>query len=142
MRLIWIESGTAEDPILCVAKKGKSLVFTNESTNPYAEKVYFKLSKDQFDTFYSNLFQMAKEVWGDIELKDVTGLGNDYDEYYDKELDNEGGAKIDSNGIYFFPPAPHLESNRLYRFTKTKIQTYLYDLKKQTSFDKESGANE
>lgn len=131
---IWMDSGIQGEPILCVEKKGKSLVFTNESANPYTRKFSLKLNQDQFDEFYTQLLEMAESIWGDLKIKDVTGFGNDYGEYYDRELDNDGGASIDEKGIYFYPPAPHLKSNRIYRFTKSKIETYLYDLRKQTSF--------
>lgn len=131
---IWMDSGMEGEPILCVVKKGKSLVFTNESVNPYTRKFSLKLNQDQFDEFYTQLLEMAESIWGDLKIKDATGFGNDYGEYYDRELDNDGGASIDKKGIYFYPPAPHLKSNRIYRFTKSKIETYLYDLRKQTSF--------
>lgn len=106
---IWIESRTVEQPILYGYKNGKSIIFENASINP---------------------LEMARQVWPDLVLKEVTSFGNDYAEYYDKEFDNEGLASIESDGISFWPPAPHLGSNRLYRFTKAKIQTYLFDLQK------------
>lgn len=102
--------------------------------DPYETNVKFKLNQEQFDSFYRQLFSLALEVWGFIEPKEVTSFGNDYSEYYDKELGNDGSASIGSEGISFHPPAPHLESNRLYRFTKRKIETYLYDLRKYTSY--------
>lgn len=131
---IWISGETVEEPMLHGFKKGKSIIFENASMNPYETRVNFKLDQEQFDSFYRQLFSLATEVWGEIELKEVTGLGNDYGEYYDRELDNDGSASIGSESISFRPPAPHLESNRLYRFTKRKIETYLYDLRKHTRY--------
>ena len=131
---IWIESGTVDDPILSAKKKGKAIIFENASMNPYKPRVVFEFDQEQFDSFYRQLFSLATEVWGVIEPKEATSFGNDYQEYYDKELDNNGEAAIDSKGIYFDPPAPHLKSKRLYRFTKKKIETYLYDLRKYTSY--------
>lgn len=127
---IWYESGTAEQPILYVYKKGKSIIFENASINPYQRRVDFKFTKEQYACFYRQLLEMANNVWSDLKLQDVTGFGNDYGEYYDRELENDGSASIGVDVISFSPPAPHLESNRLYRFTKMKMQTYLYDLKK------------
>lgn len=132
---IRFESDTAEQPIMHVYKKGKSIILENASVNPYQRRVYFKFTKEQYACFYRQLYEMAKEVWSDLKIQDVTGFGNDYGEYYDRELDNEGSASIGVDGISFSPPAPHLESNRLYRFTKTKMQTYLFDLKKHSGVE-------
>lgn len=134
---IWINNGTVEEPILFGYKKGKAIIFENASMNPYKENVHFKFDQKQFDSFYRQLHKLALEVWSDLELKEATTARSDYGEYYDKELDNEGLAIIKDTGITFYPPAPHLESNRLYRFTKAKMQTYLYDLRKHTSEYKE-----
>lgn len=130
---IWIANGDVTDPILSVSRKGKAILFENASMNPYQSRVEFEFTLEQFDYFYKNLYELATEIWGPIEPKDAK-LGCDYREYYDRELDNNGEAAIDEKGIYFNPPAPHLESNRLYRFTKKNIETYLYDLRKHTSF--------
>jgi len=127
---IWIESRTVEQPILYGYKNGKSIIFENASINPYQRSVSISLTKEQYVVFYQQLLEMARQVWPDLVLKEATSFGNDYTEYYDKEFDNDGSASIDDDGIYFWPPAPHLESNRLYRFTKAKIQTYLFDLQK------------
>lgn len=113
-----------------VYKKGKSIILENVSNPSYPRSVSFNFTKNQYFYFYSQLLEMAKEIWPGIVLKEVTSAGNDYEEYYDKELDNNGEASIDATGVSFYPPAPHLGSNRLYRFTKSKIQTYLFDLKK------------
>lgn len=131
---IWVEGATVEEPILHGFKKGKSIIFENASMKPYETRVFFELDQEGLDSFYRQLLKLAVEVWGTIDLKEVTGLGNDYGEYYDRELDNDGSALICQEGIGFDPPAPHLESNRLYRFTKRKIETYLFDLKKHSSY--------
>lgn len=127
---IRFESDIEDQAILCVYRKGKSIIFENASVNPYQRRVDFKFTKEQYVCFYHQLHEMANNIWSDLKLQGVTGFGNDYGEYYDRELDNDGSASIGVDVISFSPPAPHLESNRLYRFTKTKMQTYLYDLKK------------
>lgn len=129
---IYLKSDSDETLMLRCYKKGKSIIFENSSEDPYQTRVVFELTKEQYSNFYHQLYEMAKDVWQNLELQDVTGLSNDYGEYYDRELDNNGDASIGENRISFWPPAPHLESNRLYRFTKTKIQTYLFDLKKHS----------
>lgn len=126
---IWYEVGTVEDPVLHVHKKGKSIEFINASMNPYLSYVTIEFSKKDFQIFYNQLLEMAQEIWPDLQLREATSFGNDYEEYYDRELDNDGSAWVGDCVLSFRPPAPHLESDRLYRFTKTKMQTYLFDLK-------------
>lgn len=117
-------------PTIVGYRKGKSIILEVLSDPPYARAISFDFTKHEYFVFYRQLLQIAQETWPDLVLKEVTSFGNDYTEYYDKEFDNDGSASIGAAGIAFWPPAPHLESNRLYRFTKAKIQTYLYELKK------------
>lgn len=117
-------------PTIMGYRKGKSIILEVLSDPPYARGISFEFTKHEYFVFYRQLLGMAQEIWPDLVLKEITGAGNDYGEYYDRELDNDGSASIGAEGISFWPPAPHLESNRLYRFTKSKIQTYLFDLKK------------
>ena len=130
MKQYFMILGSEIRPTIVGYRKGKSIILETISDPPYPKSIFFKFTKREFFVFYKQLLEMAKDIWPDLTLKDVTSAGNDYEEYYDKELDNDGSASIDDDGIYFRPPAPHLESNRLYRFTKAKIQTYLFDLQK------------
>lgn len=119
-----------DTPPLNAYKKGKSIILELGGDPPYPAYVEFLLNDAEYTFYYESLSRLAKEIWTDLELKDVTGAGNDYSEYYDREFDNDGSASIGATGISFRLPAYHLGSNRLYRFTKTRVQTYLYDLRK------------
>lgn len=131
---IYIKDERTDEPLLRGYKKGKAIVLDNISAEPFIVRFFIEMDKETFDDYYSQLFDLATDVWGYIVPKEATTFGNDYKEYYDKELDNNGEAAIGKQGIYFFPPAPHLKYKRLYRFTKRKMESYLYDLKKYTSF--------
>lgn len=131
---IYVLDEQTDEVLIHGFKKDKSIILENVSSKPFAVRLFVEMDTEAFDDYYSELFELAADVWGYIEPKEATTFGNDYREYYDKELDNNGEAAIGEQGIYFFPPAPHLKYKRLYRFTKRKMESYLYDLKKYTSF--------
>ena len=122
-----------DTPQLNAYKKGRSIILDMGGTPPYPRSVTFEFNKDTYNFYYESLLKLAKEIWPDLELKDVTGAGNDYGEYYDRELDNDGSASIGETSVSFCLLAYHLGSNRLYRFTKSKMQTYLFELRKHTN---------
>lgn len=112
----------------------KGINFDYNSDSKIGPAVELTLDKSQLEQYIRLLSKLSESIWTDIAPKEANSLRNDYDEYYDREFDNNGGACIRRNGniaiIKFYPPAYHLGSNRLYRFTKTKIESYLYDLLK------------
>ncbi|WP_407845535.1 hypothetical protein [Clostridium tetani] len=83
------------------------------------------------DTF-KELFEYFKEVstksWSNINPREADSLGADYDEYYDRQLDNNGSLSIRKNMLLIERPA--LESNKLYQFNKRKMESFLYDFRK------------
>ena len=73
--------------------------------------------------------------WDNINPKEANSLSSDYDEYYDKNLDNNGGLDLinstKDDGInYLRFNAPSLTDNKLYQFNKRKFESFLYDLNK------------
>lgn len=89
-------------------------------------KFYFKHA--MFKELYEYLYDNAISKWNDFKLKEVTSMANDYDEMYDKEFDCNADLSICECCITTHGPS--YESNRLYKFTKSKLQTFLYDYKK------------
>lgn len=118
-------------------KSRKSAIYIYEGSEERLEfydgqnRVFFWLDLALLESVFDYLYSQAKESWVDISLKDVTSFGNDYGEYYDKELGNDGGISISAKGLMFSRVGAHLEGNpsRLFKFNKAKIQTFLYDLK-------------
>ena len=68
--------------------------------------------------------------------KEVSSYGDDYWEYYDKELDNDGRLSIKNGEMIFELPAYHLGSIRCYKFNKAKAQSFIYDLEKEINYGK------
>ena len=96
-----------DTPQLNAYKKGRSIILDMGGTPPYPRSVTFEFNKDTYNFYYESLLKLAKEIWPDLELKDVTGAGNDYGEYYDSELDNDGSASIGETSVSFCLPIRH-----------------------------------
>lgn len=94
---------------------------------------YF-FSKETFKELLGYLEIIAQEVWRDFEPKEADSIRADYDEYYDREFDNNGYLKI--TGEYLSVEAPNqLKENgsciRLYKFSKRKFESFIYDFRKK-----------
>lgn len=124
---------TADSTSIAITKKNKGIDINLISNPPYNRVVKINLDTDTLNELYSTLKSFANDLWPNHTLHDVTGFGNDYTEYYDKETDNDGGLSISKDAIIFYPPGYHLDSPKLYRFTKRTIETFLFDLEKHTT---------
>ncbi|NME95333.1 hypothetical protein HF847_04910 [Clostridium cochlearium] len=113
-----------------VVKNRKSAVIFEIGNNHEENNFNFSLIFN-FDTF-KDLFEHLKEVsnksWNNIKPREADSLGADYDEYYDRQLDNNGCLAIRENMLLIERPA--LESNKLYQFNKRKMESFLYDFRK------------
>ena len=104
--------------------KGKSIIvdlkdFDGEKI-PETNTVYIT------EDFVSSFKALACSVWKDLNPKEITSDRNDYWEYYDKELDNDGGLSINNGEMRFILPAFHLGSVRCYKFNKAKVQSFIF----------------
>lgn len=90
--------------------------------------IKFYFDNVMFKELYEYLYDNAISKWNDFKLKEVTSMANDYNEMYDKEFDSNADLFIHGRCITIHGPS--YESNRLYKFTKSKLQTFLYDYKK------------
>lgn len=80
-----------------------------------------------FKEIYHVLEEAANKVWKSLVLKEVDNFGNDYYEYYDRELDNNGYLDISRNQLTL--SRVFEGSKRVYQFNKQKMGTFLYDFK-------------
>lgn len=74
------------------------------------------------------LMAQASHIWKDFEPKLADSLRSDYFEFYDRKTDNNGYLRVSRNRIYFESPSE--ETTLLYRFTKLKLEGFMYDLQK------------
>ncbi|KEI94965.1 hypothetical protein [Clostridium botulinum] len=89
-----------------------------------------------FLNFEPNIFKellnyietISNESWSNVTPKECNSFGSDYEEYYDRKLDNNGFISIYPNSIRV--QRPSLESNKLYQFNKRKLESFIYDFRK------------
>ena len=112
----------------CYAK-GKSIVVDLKDFD--GEKIPETITVDITEDFVSSFKALAFSVWKDLNPKEATSDRNDYWQYYDKELDTDGGLSINNGEMRFILPAYHLGSIRCYKFNKAKVQSFIYDLEKE-----------
>lgn len=108
--------------------KGKSGIELNVDSVAMREKI--EMSPEEFQNFSNGLLDLANAIWDkNFELKEVTSMGNDYFEYYDRKYDNNGYLSIKKNADQFIVDIekPCLESHRFYLLNKAKAQTFIND---------------
>lgn len=119
------------DNRLLVVKNKKAVVYFELGNVLQGYDFSFKFDAKVFKELIDYLEECSAESWSEIKLRDATSEASDYYEYYDKEFDNNGYLGISTmfdNCLTFERPV--LESLRLYKFNKRKMETFLYDLKK------------
>ncbi|AMQ66561.1 hypothetical protein BH753_gp079 [Bacillus phage Shbh1] len=90
-------------------------------------KIIFNFTSEDFKELFNYLMEISNKCWNNLTLKMADSIGSDYFEYYDRELDNNGYLYISSNTLKF--DRPYKDSDKLYQFNKSKMQSFLYDLR-------------
>lgn len=94
----------------------------------------YEFANDAFSELYEYLVKVGTESWKELNPRVADSLGADYDDYYDKDFDNNGSLSIRTNSIqikgpYAQPPnKDHL--TRLIKFNKRKFESFIYDFRK------------
>lgn len=88
--------------------------------------MYFEDNVEDVYKFFNGLFRI---VWKDFNPKEANNFSSDYNEYYDKELDNNGYLAFHKTKcLTFYRPMP--DNNRLYIFNKRRAESFIYDFEK------------
>lgn len=93
--------------------------------------IELNFQKQDDERYYQVINEMANKVWNNINIKEADNYGNDYDEYYDRSLDNNGGlriVKLDDGHFNLKVSQVFAGSPRVYQFNKQKVGTFIYDL--------------
>lgn len=119
---------TLNNEELIIKSLRSSIIFETNEESPMKLKYNFIFSNEVLKDIYDTLNEMGILIWKEITPKEATSEGSDYFEYYDKELDNNGYLEIFSNSLII--ERPSVQSKRLYKFNKSKFQSFIYDLEK------------
>ncbi|MER2061459.1 MAG: hypothetical protein ABS894_00860 [Aerococcus urinaeequi] len=118
---------TTEDcGVLIVVSAGNNIIFFTDDDDTEDRDFIFNFDSVDFKSLYVYLTNLSFMKWPGFFPKIANSSSSDYDEYYDKELDNNGYMEIRKNRLDIARPSP--ESTRLYVFTKAKMQSFLFDL--------------
>lgn len=96
-----------------------------------AWKWRFYFSEAEFRRLVKYLEIEAKKIWVNFEPKEANSWASDYDEYYDREYDNNGYLSIE-NSFTLYISGPDNTSSKLYQFNKRKLESFIFDCQKST----------
>lgn len=97
----------------------------------------YNFSKEDFEEFIAYCEEISSESWSNFEPKVADSIGADYDDYYDKEFDNNGSLSIRAGIISIEAPYTQLKSKgeivRFIKFNKRKFESFVFDLRRAVS---------
>ena len=109
-------------------KKNTIILKINKLQDNKKYKNSFKFEKETFVELLKYIEKISNETWMNLYIREATSMASDYNEYYDSELDSEGSLEIYHNMLFI--ERPSLESTRIYKFNKRKMESFIYDLRK------------
>lgn len=115
--------------VVAKAEKNK-IVFYADRTEHFGHHKFSKEYTDsEWHAILTDLIYMTAAVWPNIKPKEATGSGSDFEEYYDKELDNDAWMSIYNKSISI--SAIDGDHERIYVITKRKSFDFLNTLLKR-----------
>lgn len=92
----------------------------------------YDFSKEEFKRFIVYCQTIANESWKTFEPKEADSLGAEYDDYYDRDFDNNGRLSVQPESISIEGPYTQLKSDgeivRLIKFNKRKFESFVFGL--------------
>ncbi|APF25153.1 MULTISPECIES: hypothetical protein [Clostridium] len=114
---------------LVVINRRSAVIFEiGESHKEDKYDFLLKFSSEVFKNLLEHIEAISNKSWTNITPKECDSLGADYSEYYDRQFDNNGYMSISENTLSVERPC--LESNKLYQFTKRKMESFIHDFRK------------
>lgn len=94
----------------------------------------YRFSEEEFGRLYTFLQAAGGFSWTALNPRVADSMGADYDEYYDRDFDNNGRLSIKEGTIIiegcYTQPANKEKLTRLIKFNKRKFESFMYDMKK------------
>lgn len=112
---------------LCVITyKSNIQLFLPTGYEDASKRRTLKYDKKGFESLLRYIESQANVVWKNITPKLAESIGADYDEYYDRVLDNNGYLSLGAS--FLTVEGPYGGENKLYQFNKKKMESFLYDV--------------
>lgn len=124
---------TSTDGWKLIIKHRKSAVIFEVNPEQAGDQYDFKFNftPEGFRDLLAYIEEVSNNSWKDLKPKECDSFGSDYYEYYDRPLDNNGYLSIKGNSLVIQRPTS--ESTRIYQFNKLKMQSFIYDFRKQVA---------
>lgn len=127
---------TSTSGLELIVKHRKSAVIFESNKEQTAGKkcdFTFEFTSEMFSELLEYIEEVSNKSWANLTPKECDSLGSDYYEYYDRPLDNNGYLTIKKNALFI--DRPTVESERLYKFDKRKMQSFIYDFRNLVSYE-------
>lgn len=112
--------------VVLIIKQTKNSVIFELARDEKGHHFDLRFTPEEYRELMAYIDTVAHDAWPNLVLRDATSAASDYDEYYDRELDNNGQltiGKYDNLKI----SRPMETHKRMYKFTKRKMETFLFD---------------
>jgi Txe/YoeB family toxin of Txe-Axe toxin-antitoxin module len=116
-----------------IIKNSKSAVIfeIDKSKESKDYKFSFQFTSEVFNELLKYVEMIANKAWANLMPKEAISMSSDYNEYYDRKLDNNGYLAIGENILLI--ERPSLDSERIYQFNKRKMESFIYDFRKMVT---------
>lgn len=92
----------------------------------------YSFSTEEFERFVSYCEEIASESWKSFNPREADSMGAEYDDYYDRDFDNNGRLSVQKESMRIEGPYTQLKSKgefvRLIKFNKRQFESFVYDL--------------
>ena len=120
-----MEKGIINGKDLIIEKNKKNILFKADAENLKGYRLKVCFEREDFIRMINQISDIAKELWGDIQPKEITCVRDDYTEYYDKKYDDNGYLTIDNYILKL--EVSSLDAPYVYKFNKKRVETFIYD---------------
>lgn len=117
------------DGVTLRTEKNKIVFYADRDEYPDKDRFRRKYTDEGWKYILELLLEITKEVWPDLKPKEATGIGSDFEEYYDKEIDLDGSMSLFNKELFIH--APSQKHPRIYAITKRKGSDFINTLLKR-----------
>jgi len=121
---------TIDNLELIIKNTQKNIIFETKPLNIRQWKFVFQFNKETFTELLNYLKDVSSKTWHDFSPREATSLSSDYAEYYDRAFDSAGFLIVNWSSNTLKVERPSLDSAELYKFSKRRMESFVYDFKR------------
>lgn len=113
---------------LKVRKRAKAIEFFLASINDTDLHFNFFFTEEVFHDLISYIMSMANKTWDALTPREAMSCASDYDEYYDRKLDNNGYFSFSEKNYSIHITRPTISNLKMYQFNRRKMESLMFDI--------------